>query len=242
VTWPLQMTTTVAFPGEKRPATRAYNWHYEAATFPPGQHKPWELAGDLADVYMRDNGMFGGDLDLYKPEKAEAWEKSALRPHLIEAHGYDDSRPYMKRGDEGSMRLLFVMTPEQAGQWWPAASAVDWGDIRSKGLQPSPGAVHRGKDGTPDGIYEAVPGPDPVQYPADGTILSTNVIRFCEGCRPALEGDGAHEPAAGGATRKAVDLPDDDDRCPVVGDWLAGRPLAGVSVDHGFVRPAGLPA
>lgn len=204
----LRMTTTEARPSDKMPARTDNGWHYDAATFPAGRHTPGSYPGQLADVYAQHTGMFALDLDLYKPEKAAAWAGKATGRYLA------GRKPYIVRGDEGSQRYLIAATPEQAAQWWPAASGVPWGDIRSAGLAPSPGAAHPSGD-----IYQAVPGPDPVQYP-DGTIVMTNVVRFDEGLKAALIEDGAHARDDRVLNRGDVDLPGDDGRCTRVAAWL----------------------
>jgi hypothetical protein len=92
---------------------------------------------------------------------------------------------------------------------------AEWGEIRAAGLQPSPGARHKSGD-----IYKHVPGPDPVRYPADGMVVTTNVIRFCDGCREALIEDGAHGRDDRPVSRGEVELPDDDGCCPLALAWF----------------------
>jgi hypothetical protein len=208
---PLAMTTTEAREGGKAPARTDSGWHYTAEFFPAGQHTPGSYPGQLADVYARHTGIFAFDLDLYKPVMAQAWAISATGRYLA------GRAAYVRRGTEESIRFLVAMTPEQAAAWWPVASGTPWGDIRSAGLAPSPGAVH------PSGeIYEVVPGPDPVAYP-DGTVLLTNVIRFDDGLKAALTEDGAHCADDREMVTGDADLPDDDGRCLLVLRWL-GNP------------------
>jgi hypothetical protein len=148
---PLQMTTTEARPNGKAPARTDSGWKYTAEWFPAGQHTPGSYPGQLADVYARHTLMFGLDLDPYKAAEAAAYPGSATRAAI------GDRKPYVNRGAEGSQRYLVAVSPEQAEKWWPIASKMPWGEIRSAGIGPSPGAQHPSGD-----IYKAAPGPDVV--------------------------------------------------------------------------------
>jgi hypothetical protein len=206
------MTTTETPLGSKSPATPWKGWHYTAEWFPAGEHVILEgmARGQLADVYARHTLTFGLDGDLYKPEARAAWESSATGTYLT------GIEPYVRRGGEGSQRYLVAMTAVQAADWWPVAGKMPWGEIRSAGVGPSPGARHPGGD-----AYEATEGPDAVRYP-DGTVLHSNVVWFDAGLKAALIADGAHgaddEPAGG---RGQLDVPDDGVTiCSMAAHWL----------------------
>jgi AAA domain len=205
----LQMTTTEARPGDKAPASTVRGWHYTAEWFPAGQHTlaPGGYRGQLADVCARHTGYFELDLDLYKPRCAAAWEASTTR------NAIGDRAPYVRRGTEGSQRYLVAVTPDEAAGWWPVAGAMGWGEIRSAGIAPSPGALHPSGD-----TYGAQDGPDPVRYP-DGTVLLTNYVRLAE-VKEALTADGARNADTREMGTRDADLPHDDGRCPFVYAWL----------------------
>lgn len=207
----VQLTTTEARPGGKAPAFTRSGWHYTAEYFPAGQHTRGDYPGQLCDVYARHALAFALDIDGYKPGVAEAWRNSATGYYLS---GID---PYITRGTGGSQRYLVAVTPEQAARWWPVAGRMPWGEIRSAGIGPSPGARHPSGD-----RYEAVPGPDAVRYP-HGLILHTNVVHFDAGLRTALEADGARSVDDRGTVTGDADLPADDGRCSLAMAWLAGR-------------------
>jgi hypothetical protein len=216
------MTTTVCRPADKMPATATAGWHYDATTFPAGQHKTWEQEGQQADVYARHTGFFALDVDAYKDGYTEAWEASATRKVL----GARATRPYVSRGTGGSRRYLIYCTPEQAAEWWPVACRTSWGEIRSSGLAPSPGAVHPSGD-----LYKLGSGPDQLAYP-DGKTVRTNVLRFTPELKAALEADGARgKDERPDLLVTAVEIPEDGDReCPVARDWLDRQDFTGATV------------
>lgn len=215
-----RMTTTEARPGGKAPARTDNGWHYDAVSFPVGQHTPGSYPGQRADVYARHTGRFALDVDAYKEGNALAWEQSAAGRYLA------GRQPYVRRGLL-SFRYLVAMTPDQAAVWWPAASGMPWGEIRAAGLAPSPGSVHPSGD-----TYEAVPGPDAVTYP-DGLVIMTNVIQFDDDLKSVLIADGAHSVDDRAMMASDAELPADDGRCPLALTWLKNAGLDSATTPRG---------
>lgn len=206
------MTTTEVKTGEKLPAITVKGWKYTQEWFPAGQHTRGSYPGQRADVLARHTGLFELDLDLYKDGATEQWEASTIRKWV------GDRLPYIRRGTEGSLKYLIAVTSEIASWWWPFASGLGWGEIRSAGFVPSPGSLHESGQ-----TYDAVPGPDEIRYP-DGQVIWGNALWLDQAGIQMLTQDGARNRLAADMAEGREDLPDDIGRCPLVYAYLEKRP------------------
>jgi hypothetical protein len=208
------MTTTEAWYGDKNPAwakCEPGTHPYTEEVFPARQHTQTDGTGakQMADVLARHTGTFAIDLDLYKDGAPEKWEACPLRAWI------GDRQPYMVRGTQGSIKFLIKVPDEISATWWPFASGLGWGEIRSAGIVPSPGSLH-GRSGQ---LYEAVPGTDTIIYP-DGQIIQGNVIVLDQAGIEAFEAAGARNKLAEALESGREDLPGDDGRCSLVYAWF----------------------
>jgi bifunctional DNA primase/polymerase-like protein len=220
----LRLTTstwTTNAEGAKRPATAQYGWEYNAAWFPPMQHRPWELPGQPCLIHHRATGTLVLDVD-----NLVAWPGTHTGRELARRGGM----PWVTRGRKGGHYLVATGGIDLVGTCGLGGAY----DIRSKNLTPVAGTVHPA--GEP---YALVPGPDAVMYPG-GEMAWTHVVRLDEILVAAILADGGKLRTAGQAdpddrdlakVMKDEDYPDDiaDEDYPpwaenlVLGNWLRGK-------------------